>query len=573
MFMPYRFGDPVEEYWSLVNDVTVWDVAAERQVEIGGPDATRFIDMLVPRNLDRCGVGQCRYVVITDQNGFVINDPVLNRLEQNRYWLSAADSDLLLWAKGVAVNSGMDVTIRQPDVAPIQVQGGKSRDVMTALFGDIARDLKYYRLAETTLDGMPLVISRTGWSGDLGYEIYLCDTSRAQELWDQVSPPVNPIRSESPAPTPSAGSKPVSSRCVPTFLRTQRRSISAWNVWSISTSPPTSSARQPCTRIAHDGVKWKLVGIAFDPEASGWRGGRLRAETFVSEWQGGWDDNRRRLFAAVESAIGFARSMPAAPALGSPLEIQGLSGTRKPTVVETPFFDARKVDCPAIACRRPPRPPDRSSSSFSTTKRSPVSSLTSRDHAHRRSRLARPWPEGRCPSAEKSTSCSTTATMVTSMYSPAMSEPLTWPGVKVIGDYVDNIDHGLPSEVAMLTLYDPRTGVPRVLMDATNLTWLRTGAVTGIGARYLARPDSRVLAHVGARGTAFTNIKAIASVCSPQEVRITSRRPETREALAQQSHRRTRSDSGSYGRYRGYRIDGADIVVEATRLERPHVFD
>ncbi|CAN5298096.1 ornithine cyclodeaminase family protein [soil metagenome] len=143
-------------------------------------------------------------------------------------------------------------------------------------------------------------------------------------------------------------------------------------------------------------------------------------------------------------------------------------------------------------------------------------------------------------------------------------------GVKVIGDYVDNIDHDLPSEVAMLTLYDPRTGVPRCVMDATNLTWLRTGAVTGIGAKYLAPKTSRILAHVGARGTAFTNIKAVASACPIEEVRINSRRPETREALARQVQEELGIKAIPLASIEDTVAD-ADIVVEATRLEQPQV--
>jgi len=148
--------------------------------------------------------------------------------------------------------------------------------------------------------------------------------------------------------------------------------------------------------------------------------------------------------------------------------------------------------------------------------------------------------------------------------------PIDMAGVKVIGDYVDNIDHGLPSEVAMLTLYDPRTGIPRCVMDATNLTWLRTGAVTGIGARYLARRNSRVLAHVGARGTAFTNIKAIAGVCPIEEVRINSRRSETREALAQQVRDELGIKAVALSSIEETVAD-ADVIVEATRLEQPQM--
>src|SRR4029079_5645585 len=146
--------------------------------------------------------------------------------------------------------------------------------------------------------------------------------------------------------------------------------------------------------------------------------------------------------------------------------------------------------------------------------------------------------------------------------------PIDTAGVKVIGDYVDNIDQDLPSEVAMLTLYDPRTGIPRCVMDATNLTWLRTGAVTGIGARYLARRDSRVLAHVGARGTAFANITAIPGVRPIGEVRINSRRPETREALAQKVRDELGIKAVALSSIEETVAD-ADIVVEATRLERP----
>jgi alanine dehydrogenase len=148
--------------------------------------------------------------------------------------------------------------------------------------------------------------------------------------------------------------------------------------------------------------------------------------------------------------------------------------------------------------------------------------------------------------------------------------PIDTAGVKVIGDYVDNIDHGLPSEVAMLTLYDPRTGVPRCVMDATGLTWARTGAVTGIGARHLARRNSRILAHLGARGTALANIEAIAGTHPIAEVRITSRRPETRQALARQVEEELGIDAVPLADIAEAVLD-ADIVVEATRLERPEV--
>jgi aminomethyltransferase len=124
--------------------------------------------------------------VVTAENGGIVNDPVLLRLAENRLWLSTSDSDLLLWCKGIAVHSGMDVEIHEPDVAPIQIQGPKSKDVIRALFGPKVADLRYYELAETELGEIPLVVTRTGWSGEFGYEIFLCDSRYGDALWDAV---------------------------------------------------------------------------------------------------------------------------------------------------------------------------------------------------------------------------------------------------------------------------------------------------------------------------------------------------------------------------------------------------
>lgn len=186
MYIPRSFGDPEANFWNLVNDAILCDVAVERQVEISGPDAARFVQYLTPRNLSQCEVGQCKYVFITTAEGGIINDPILLRLEENKFWLSLADSDVLLWAKGVQLHSGMDVSIHEPDVSPLQLQGPKSMDIMAAVFGDWIRDLKYYRCTGFELDGIPLVISRTGWSSELGYEIYLRDSIHGDELWEKL---------------------------------------------------------------------------------------------------------------------------------------------------------------------------------------------------------------------------------------------------------------------------------------------------------------------------------------------------------------------------------------------------
>jgi aminomethyltransferase len=186
MYIPRDFGDPVQNFWNLVNEAILCDVGVERQVEITGPDAARFMQYLSCRDLSKCRVGQCKYVLITDQDGGIINDPILLKLAEDHYWLSIADSDVLLWAKGLAVNSGMDVHIDEPDVSPLQLQGPKSRDILRAAFGDGPAQLKYYWFTEYDWQGVPLIISRTGWSSELGYEIFLRDGTAGDRLWEYL---------------------------------------------------------------------------------------------------------------------------------------------------------------------------------------------------------------------------------------------------------------------------------------------------------------------------------------------------------------------------------------------------
>lgn len=188
MLIPTLYDDDVAEYWHIVEKVALWDVAVERQVEITGPDAARFTQLLTCRDLTRCVVGQCKYAPIIAPDGGIVNDPILLRIGEDRFWLSIADSDTLLYAKGVQAFAGLDVTIREPDVSPLQVQGPRSPDVMAALFGADGRvlELPYYWCTETTVGDIPVVVSRTGWTGEVGYELYLRDGSRGQELWDAV---------------------------------------------------------------------------------------------------------------------------------------------------------------------------------------------------------------------------------------------------------------------------------------------------------------------------------------------------------------------------------------------------
>ena len=186
MYIPRDFGSPEKNFWNLIEKAILCDVAVERQVEITGPDAYKFIQLLTPRDLSKLAIGQCKYVLITNNDGGILNDPVLLRLAENHFWLSLADSDILLWAQGAALNSRLNVKIIEPDVSPLQLQGPTSGEIMVKLFGENIKDLKYYWLREYNLDGIPLIVSRTGWSSELGYEIYLRDGSKGNELYEKI---------------------------------------------------------------------------------------------------------------------------------------------------------------------------------------------------------------------------------------------------------------------------------------------------------------------------------------------------------------------------------------------------
>ncbi|UYV38048.1 glycine cleavage system protein T [Rhodobacteraceae bacterium D3-12] len=186
MYIPAHFGDPDAEYDRLLNGVAMWDVAAQRQVQLSGPDAGRLAQYLTPRDLSKTKVGQGRYVPLCDHDGWLINDPVLLKLADDRYWLSVADSDIHLWAAALGREKGWNVKVSEPDVSPLAIQGPKAKDVAAKLFGDKVRDFRYFGFKETSLDGIPLVLARSGWSKQGGFELYLQDQTRGTDLWNLV---------------------------------------------------------------------------------------------------------------------------------------------------------------------------------------------------------------------------------------------------------------------------------------------------------------------------------------------------------------------------------------------------
>ena len=201
MLLPTLYEDPVTEYRSLLEDVTLWDVAVERCVEVRGPDAFDLVNLVTCRDLTKVEVMQARYVLLTAPWGGIVNDPVLLRLDDDRFWLALADSDALLYVAGVAGARGMNVEIFEADVAPMQIQGPRSKDVVRDLFGDEVADLRYYFCAAASVDQIPVVISRTGWTGEVGYEIYLQDTSRGDEVFERVFEAGEPYRIRVIAPS------------------------------------------------------------------------------------------------------------------------------------------------------------------------------------------------------------------------------------------------------------------------------------------------------------------------------------------------------------------------------------
>ena len=188
MFMPTMYKSNEEDYKSLVEDVSIWDVAAERQVQIEGEDAAEFVQYLTPRNLSTFKDSFCRYCLLTDENGGIVNDPLVLKFSKNKYWLSIADTDVLLWCKAIALHSKFRVTVTEPEACPLALQGPKSFDMMREISEDneAIMNLKYYQFVETKLFNIPVVVARSGWSNQNGYEIYIKAAADGNSLWDKL---------------------------------------------------------------------------------------------------------------------------------------------------------------------------------------------------------------------------------------------------------------------------------------------------------------------------------------------------------------------------------------------------
>ena len=186
MWMPVGYDTPVNEYWNTIERAGLWDVAVQRVVEFSGPDALAFMELLTPRHVAKVNVGQCRYIFLCNQDGGLLNDPVMLRVAEDKFWICCADGDVYMWAKGIAVYAGMDVRIETPHVYPMQIQGPNSPHVIEALFGEDALDLKYYHWKWVEMDGRKFVLSRTGFSSELGFELFMIGQDGGDAIWTKI---------------------------------------------------------------------------------------------------------------------------------------------------------------------------------------------------------------------------------------------------------------------------------------------------------------------------------------------------------------------------------------------------
>jgi aminomethyltransferase len=339
MLIPTLYDDDEAEYWHLVERVGLWDVAVERQVEITGPDAARFTQLLTCRDLSTCEVMQCKYAPIIAPNGGIVNDPILLRLAEDHFWLSLADSDALLYAVGVQAFAGLDVEIREPDVSPLQVQGPKSKDVIRKLFGDEVADMRYYRCWEGELGDIPLVVSRTGWTGEVGYELYLRDGARGTELWDRVMEAGEPFEIRPIAPSDQR--------------RLEAGIFNYGNDMTIEDTPLHVSGmerlvefdadfvgRDALRRLADEGVDRKLVGVELGGEPF-----RMWLEDFWPVERHG--ERVGRLVSAsrsfrLERNVGYAWVPIGLAEPGTTLEVISPDGPVPAVTASLPFLDPGK---------------------------------------------------------------------------------------------------------------------------------------------------------------------------------------------------------------------------------------
>ncbi len=338
-FLPGYYDDPVKEYWHLLNHVAIWDVGVERQVELTGPDADTLAELITPRDLSKCKVGQGKYVTIGAPDGGIINDPVLIHLKKNTWWFSLADSDALLYSLGVAARSNLDVKIREPDVWPMQVQGPKSKALIADLFGDDIAEMRYYNFQKANLHGIPLIITRTGWTGEVGYELYLRDSRRGLELWENV---MTAGKKYQIRPTGPSDMRRIEAGMLNlgADMTIENNPYEVGLDWLVDLDKKADFiGRESLRHIKKNGVKRKLVGVEIDGPPIDFN---------QTKWEVHAEgENVGQVTSAIHSPrlkknIGYAMLPMGLSKLGTQLTVVTPWGNREATVVHKPFIDSKK---------------------------------------------------------------------------------------------------------------------------------------------------------------------------------------------------------------------------------------
>jgi glycine cleavage system aminomethyltransferase T len=263
-------GGLLKEHEYLTQHVTMWNVAVERQIQVKGPGAAKLVDMVITRSVAKIKPGRARYVILCNRQGGIINDPVLLRLAEDEFWFSLSDTDVGLYLQGVNAFGGYDCEISEIDVAPVQIQGPKSVDLMTKLFGEAVRELPYYGLMESELKRCKVVVSQTGFSTEKGYEIFLFDaTENAETLWHAVL---------------EAGEEFNLKVIAPGHIRRIEAGILSYGQdmdietnpyqvgldWQVDLDKEAFVGKEALQRIVAEGVSHKLAGIRMGGEVIDW---------------------------------------------------------------------------------------------------------------------------------------------------------------------------------------------------------------------------------------------------------------------------------------------------------------
>lgn len=346
MLLPKGFKNSVEEdYWHLSKEVQIWDVSCQRQVQVSGPDAATLVQKLTPRSIKNMQIGKCFYIPMLNEDAGMINDPVLLKLDDDMFWISIADSDILLWAKGYALGLNLDVNIKEPDVYPLAIQGPKSEELLISIFGEEIKKIKFFNFRVLDFEGTKQIIARSGYSKQDGFEIYFKtyekyfdNVEMGEKLWDTIW---------------EAGKKfNISPGCPNLIDRIEGGLMSYGNDFTKENNPLECNLEKYCnddvshdfigkkalTKIYNEGVKQKIRGIIFDGDRCSGIGQPLKVlskdDKIIGQITSGIYSPK------IKKNIGLSMILKDYWEIGEKIFVQNLDGTkRNGTITTLPFPD------------------------------------------------------------------------------------------------------------------------------------------------------------------------------------------------------------------------------------------